>query len=166
MKTITSFLILFIHITSYAQESYKKPIQIQFERFLINKNTKEGNYRGRNPLSLLILEEKDLAKFKRNQSNGFNPKKCNLNFKVSLEGKFYFVKGSVGIKKTTVPEELKGIPEFDYEYYNDQELIDCLNEQFLKLNIKYVFVQNGIEMTNLAELSEITFADNFYFITK
>jgi hypothetical protein len=166
MKLIITLFTFFIVVTSFGQVSHKKPIQIQFENLLIDKNTKTGNLRGRNPLSLIVLEEKDLERFRKNQSFIFNPKECNLNFKISSEGKLYFVKGNIGIKRLSVPEELRGIPQYDYEYFNDQEFIDFLNEQFSKVNSAYVFIRNGTEMTNFTELSEITFVRNFYFRTK
>ena len=166
MKLIITLFTFFIVVTSFGQVNHKKPIQIQFENFLIDKDAKTGHLKGRNPLSLIVLEEKDLERFRKNQSFIFNPKECNLNFKISSEGKFYFVKGNIGIKRLSVPEELRGIPQYDYEYFNDQEFIDFLNEQFSKVNSTYVFIRNGREMTNFAELSEITFVRSFYFQIK
>ena len=166
MNLIISFFTLFIAVISFGQETTRKPIQIQFENFLINKEAKTGYLKKRNPLSLIVLEEKDVERFKKNLAFTFNPKNSNLNFKISSEGKFYFVKGNIGIKRLSAPEELRGIPQFDYEYFNDQEFIDFLNTKFSKLNVNYVITQNGIEMTNFTELSEITFVDSFHFQTK
>ncbi|MCL9804261.1 hypothetical protein NAT51_01905 [Flavobacterium amniphilum] len=166
MKLIVTLYTLLLTTISFGQENQKKPMQIQFEDFLINKETKTGYLRRRSPMSLIVLEEKDLEKFKKNQTFSLNPKNCNLNFKISSEGKFYFVKGNIGIKRLSAPEELRGIPPFDYEYFNDQEFIDFLNSQLSKLNVNYVIIQNGIEMTNFDELSDITFVRSFYFQTK
>ncbi|MFC4818163.1 hypothetical protein [Flavobacterium sp. GCM10023249] len=166
MKFIFFNLFLFTSVFSFGQSIEKKPIQIQFEHFIINKESKTGIQKGRNPLSLLVLEEKDIESYKSKQPSHFDPKNCTLNYKISPEGKFYFVKGSVGIKKKSVPEELKGIPQFDYEYYNDSTLIDFLNDKFSKLNLNYVFIQNGTKMTDFTEFSDITFVRSFYFQIK
>lgn len=167
MKNIL-ILLLFFSVNIFSQHTKEKVIKSVIEDNGIDSLNKTAKIKigfiSVNELNTNEIEEintiLNLKKFK----SSFE---FDLNLKIKPDGSFTIISGSNGIKRRSIPEELKGLPEFENEYYTNQKLIDFLNQFFERKNLKLLFFKDKKateQITDLTYYSSLTYHMRFYFV--
>lgn len=90
-----------------------------------------------------------------------------LNFKFTTDGRIQFVTGGIGARKRDIPEELRGLPQYEKTYYDKQEFIDFINHYFERKRFIFKLVNrdNKNEVLDFSKYKDYTFYNTFRFRT-
>jgi hypothetical protein len=167
MKKIIVIL-LFFYVNTYSQYTEDKISKIIINEHEIDTIKKNGyariNAYFHNELTQFEIIElcKIIGENESNTTYSFE-----LNFKITKDGRIKFVTGEVHPRKRSVPEELRGLSQFDKTYHNNQEFIDFINHYFERKRYVFQLVNKNDKnkILDISKYSEYTFYNTFRFST-
>ena len=166
MKTIIYFIFLIFTLpifSQYTEETIAKVYINKAKLDTINKIGRVSIY----PFFYNYLNSDEITHLNKIIGNQNNQNKTHLrlNYKITKDGRVTLVKDCKGLIKKSLPEELKGIPEFDgTDVCNNKELIDYLNHYFASKRIIFKFFTNRESKEEIKDLTKYSdYLFNFEF---
>lgn len=159
MRNLVLLIFLFLSLKSSSQQTLNKEYLIDISKFKINTATNQGTYVGTPLFVTLDVDENILID--DNTKEGEKKTTYFLHYKISSDGKIYFITGNSlkGVKKSSY----SGI-SISETYNNNQKFIQLLNEYLQELH--FSFYKNGKKIYNLSPFSEVVFSNVFTFNIK
>jgi len=161
MKNLVFLLLVFFSLKSLGQQTSNEEYSIDISDFKIDYQTNRGSYIGQPFFMTLDVDEAILIS--DNTNKGQKKTTYFLHYKISPEGKIYFITGSSKLKKGVQSSNFGGI-SISESYTNNQKFIQLLNEYMHEL--KFNFYKNGKETFNFSPFSSIVFSNDFTFNVK
>ncbi len=161
MKNLLFLLLIFLSLQSLGQQASKAECTIEISKFKINTVTNQGSYIGK-PFFMTLEVDEDIL-ISDNIHEGQKKTTYFLYYKISPEGKIYFITGNSKIKNEVKLENYSGI-SISESYTNNQKFIQLLNEYAQQL--KFDFYKNGKKTYNYAAFSGIVFSNTITINTK
>jgi len=161
MKNSVFLLLVFFSLKSVGQQTLNEEHAIDISNFNINYKTKQGSYTG-SPL-FMNLEVDETILISDTSNEGKKKTTYLLYYKISTDGKIYFVTGNCKSKKEDKSMNQAGISIAE-SYSNNQKFLALLNEHTKQLN--FCFYKNGKRTYNFTLFSDIVFSNVFTFNVK
>lgn len=161
MKNLVFLLLVFFSLQSLGQQTSNEEYTIDISNFKINYKTNQGSYIG-NPFFMNLEVDEDIL-ISDNTHQGQKKTTYFLHYKISPEGKIYFITGNSTIKNEVKSGNYSGI-SISESYTNNQKFIQLLNEYAQQL--KFDFYKNGKKTYNYSTFSGIVFSNTITLNTK
>ncbi|RXR18910.1 hypothetical protein EQG63_05545 [Flavobacterium amnicola] len=161
MKNLVLLILVFLSLTSLGQQTLNKECPIDVSKFKIDTVSNRGTYTGLPFFITLAVDEAVLIADNLNKGK----KRTNyfLHYKISADGKIYFVTGKNNPKKDVTPKNYSGIA-ISESYTNNQKFIQLLNEEMQQL--QFSFYKDGKKTFNFAAFSDIVFSNDITLYSK